>query len=136
MGSGCGVTGAFGGWAGEAGGTGSTDAASGAAGDDESAAVCGDARRVVDLIAASAAPFRTVLENIIRLERGAETWSGGDDDELAREAADVIGIPSALVAEVLAATRGSSTIADPSALVARYLDASERVWRFVDGWTS
>lgn len=96
----------------------------------------GDARRVVDLIAASAAPFRTVLENIIRLERGAETWSGGDDDELAREAADVIGIPSALVAEVLAATRGSSTIADPSALVARYLDASERVWRFVDGWTS
>ena len=96
----------------------------------------GDPRRVAALIAASAAPFRTVLENIIRLERGTASWVGGDDEHLAREAAEVIGIPAALVVDVLAAPRGSSTVADPSALLARYLDASERVWRFVDGWTS
>jgi hypothetical protein len=27
-----------------------------------------------------------------------------------------------------------STIADPTALLARYIDASERIWRYVDGW--
>lgn len=95
----------------------------------------GDARRIADLIAASAAPFRTVLENIIRLERGASVPTD-DDAALARAAAEVIGVPAALVVDVLAAPRGASTVADPSALFARYLDASERVWRFVDGWTS
>ncbi|HET7218938.1 MAG TPA: hypothetical protein VFJ02_12870 [Vicinamibacterales bacterium] len=96
----------------------------------------GDARQVVNLIAASAASFRSVLENIIRLERGPESWTGSADDAaLATQAADVIGIPAPLVAEVLASSRGSSTIADPAALLARYIDASERIWRFVDGWT-
>jgi hypothetical protein len=96
----------------------------------------GDARRVADLIAASAAPFRSVLDNIIRLEHGSSARADLDDEELAREAAAVIGVSAPLVLEVLAAPRGSSTVADPSALFARYLDASERVWRFVDGWTS
>jgi hypothetical protein len=97
----------------------------------------GDPRRVANLIAASAASFRSVLENIIHLERGATASSRGEGDEdLAREAADVVGIPAPLVAEVLAAPRGTSTVADPTALLARYIDASERVWRFVDGWTS
>ena len=32
------------------------------------------------------------------------------------------------------AGRGLSTIADPTALLARYIDASERIWRYVDGW--
>ena len=45
----------------------------------------------------------------------------------------MIGVPAPLVAEILAST-GMSTIADPTALLARYIDASERIWRYVDGW--
>ena len=44
-----------------------------------------------------------------------------------------IGVPAPLVREVLATSNGISTIADPSALLARYIDASERIWRYVDG---
>ena len=96
----------------------------------------GDANRIAALIAASAASFRTVLLNIIRLEHDASSAIDGDDEDLARQAAEVIGIPAPLVVEVLAAPRGTSTIADPTALLARYIAASERVWRFVDGWTA
>ena len=46
-----------------------------------------------------------------------------------------IGVPRELTREVLAATgTGPSTIAEPSALLARYIAAVERVWEFVDGW--
>ena len=96
----------------------------------------GDPRRVAQLIAASARSFRTVLENIIRLEHGSGVRvSFADDETVADEAARAIGIPAALVIDVLAARRGMSTVADPAALLARYIGASEQVWRFVDGWT-
>jgi hypothetical protein len=95
----------------------------------------GDARAVSNLIAASAPAFRAVLANIIHLERGPS--SNGmvmDEETLAHEAEQTIGIPSALVLDVLSASRTATAAVEPSALFARYVDASERVWRFVDGW--
>jgi hypothetical protein len=95
----------------------------------------GDARRVAALIAASAPPFRTILVNIVRLERGQSFHEVVLDDEaLARHAEQTIGVPAVVVTDVLASGRTSTAATDPSALLARYLDASERVWRFVDGW--
>jgi hypothetical protein len=95
----------------------------------------GDARRIAALIAASAAAFRTVVANIVRLERGPSCERAVADEEgLATLAEETIGIPAALVVDVLSADRTSTAAADPSALLARYLEASERVWRFVDGW--
>jgi hypothetical protein len=95
----------------------------------------GDARAMATLIAASAPAFRAVLANIIRLEHGSDGDDHPpDDDSLARSAERTIGIPSSLVIDVLASSRTATAALDPSALIARYLDASERVWRFVDGW--
>ena len=95
----------------------------------------GDARTIAGLIAASAPAFRTVLANIVRLERDSSLQHGSlDDDSLPRLAEETIGIPAAVVRDVLASGRTSTAAADPSALLARYIDASERVWRFVDGW--
>ena len=46
-----------------------------------------------------------------------------------------MGLSDTLVRDVLATrTGGASTIAEPSALLARYIAASERVWQYVDGW--
>lgn len=92
----------------------------------------GDPRRVAALIGASAEGFRRLLGNIVALVApGAE--NGGD--HLPEAAEEHIGVPAALTREVLAATgSGPSTIADPTALLARYIAAVERVWEFVDGW--
>ena len=95
----------------------------------------GDARAMASLIAASAPAFRAVLANIIQLEHGSrDAVDAHDDEALARDAEQTIGIPSSVVVDVLASSRTATAAVDPSALLARYLDASERVWRFVDGW--
>ena len=95
----------------------------------------GDPGAVSNLIAASAAAFRAVLANIVRLERGQAAYGTTmDDDSLARDAERLVGVPAALVTDVLSASRTATAALDPSALFARYVDASERVWRFVDGW--
>jgi hypothetical protein len=95
----------------------------------------GDARTIAGLIAASAPAFRTVLANIVRLERGSSFHQHAlDDASLARQAEETIGIPAGVVRDVLSSGRTSTAAADPSALLARYIEASERVWRFVDGW--
>jgi hypothetical protein len=95
----------------------------------------GDARRIAQLIAASAAAFRTVLVNILRLERGgALDRDLLDHEALGHHAERIIGIPAAVVNDVLTSRRTATAAADPSALLARYLEASERVWRYVDGW--
>ena len=91
----------------------------------------GDPRRVGRLIGASAEGFRRLLVNIVALVAP----SAHDGDHLAENAEEHIGVPRQLTHEVLAATgSGPSTIADPSALLARYIAAVERVWEFVDGW--
>lgn len=95
----------------------------------------GEPREIVRLIAASAPAFRTLLANLARLELGvgpdADTTS---DEHLAGAADRTMGVPAALVAEVLASPVAASTVADPTALLARYIDATERIWRYVDGW--
>jgi hypothetical protein len=100
----------------------------------------GEFSRVARLIAASAPAFRTLLLNIVRLERG-EAWHPGRsadqrlrDEALAAAAEDTVGIPAAIVTEVLASPGNASAIADPSPLLTGYLDASERIWRYVDRW--
>jgi hypothetical protein len=92
----------------------------------------GDSRRVSALIGASAEGFRGLLANIVVLVAPA---SADTDEHLPEAAEDHIGVPAELTREVLAGSGGGpSTIADPTALLARYISAVERVWEFVDGW--
>ncbi len=80
---------------------------------------------VARLIAASAVPFRVLLGNIARLE-------GIDGGDLTA-AASRIGIADSVVREVLAFD-ARNTIADPTALLSRYITVVERVWTAVDSW--
>ncbi|HET7619757.1 MAG TPA: hypothetical protein VFK20_14725 [Vicinamibacterales bacterium] len=91
----------------------------------------GDAAAVADLIAASAQPFRSLLANIARLENAAAE----NDGALAAFAGDRLGVSSDVVRDVLASgTVGHSAMADPNALLARYVAAAGCVWEYVDRW--
>jgi hypothetical protein len=98
----------------------------------------GEAASIARLIATSSVPFRTVLTNIVRLpdeEEPVVDLATLTDDSLARVAESRIGIPAAVVRDVLAAAGSSQiTIAEPTALLSRYLDAAQRVWEYVDRW--
>jgi hypothetical protein len=94
----------------------------------------GHARDIMWLIVKSVPSFRSLLTNLVQLEDPALTHPS--DEELAAAASRTIGLPTATVTEILAAPIAASTIADPTALLSRYIDASERVWRCVDGWRS
>jgi hypothetical protein len=72
---------------------------------------------VARLMAASASSLQSLIANLERLEAGAAARAGISDD-LPREIASA----------------AASTIADPSALFARYLAAVERLWHHVDRW--
>jgi hypothetical protein len=93
----------------------------------------GDPKHVVRLIASSAPAFRTLLTNLARLEISDQSDRGLAANALASTIERIIGVPAPLIAEILTSS-GMSTIADPTALLARYIDASERIWRYVDGW--
>lgn len=92
----------------------------------------GDSRHVARLIASSAPAFRTLLANLARLETGASP--GVDTDALAATIERIIGVRSALIVEVLSTPLNPGTVVDPTALLSRYIEASERIWRHVDGW--
>jgi len=77
----------------------------------------GDPGRVARLLAASAPGLRALMENL---------------EQLDSEAAAQAGLTPELVREVAAAN--STSIADPSPLLARYLTAVERLWQEVDRW--
>ena len=98
----------------------------------------GEARGVAGLIASSAPAFRGILTNIARLPDPAVPHADSielSDDSLAHMAETRIGVPAALVRDVLSsATSGQSSIAEPSALLARYIHAAQRVWEYVDRW--
>jgi hypothetical protein len=94
----------------------------------------GDGPEVARLIAASVPPFRTLLTHIAELD--ASGTLDRSDQDLAAMAERLIGVPSALVTDVLAAQVSVGAIAEPTALLARYIDASERIWRYVDSWRS
>src|SRR6185295_9798289 len=75
----------------------------------------GDSRAIARLLAASAQPFHALLRHIARL-------AGDRDDDLAASAERQIRIPASLVRDVLAAGSGAAgSIADPSALMSRYV---------------
>jgi hypothetical protein len=88
----------------------------------------GSAHAVSSLIAASAPAFRALLDNIARL-------ADDDEDDVAASAERQIGVPASVVREVLSAGAGTrSSIAEPTALLAQYIAAAERVWEYVDTW--
>jgi len=88
----------------------------------------GHSDAVARLIAASAPAFVALLRNIARL-------TDVDPSDLPATAERQIGIPADLVRDVISAGAGTrSTIADPTALLVRYIAASERVWEYVDMW--
>ena len=88
----------------------------------------GSADGVAGLIAASAPAFRALLANIARL-------ADDEGDDVAETAARQIGISASVVREVLSAGAGTrSAIAEPTALLAAYIAAAERVWEYVDTW--
>ena len=95
----------------------------------------GDARAIVGLIRASAAGFRQLLENLVTLVRPGSP-EGKNHDDLAENAQALLGISAELIREVLAtdAADGPSAIADPTALLERYIAAIDRIWEFVDEW--
>jgi hypothetical protein len=96
----------------------------------------GETTRIGRLIASSAAPLRALLTNISRLADPA-LGKNPPDEALAEMANSRIGISAALVREVLGSSAGGqSSIADPSALLAHYIDASQKIWQYVDRWRS
>ena len=83
---------------------------------------------VARLIARSAPAFVALLRNIALL-------TDEDPADPAGTAERQIRIPAELVREVASAGAGTrSTIAEPTALLSRYIAASERVWEYVDMW--
>jgi hypothetical protein len=100
----------------------------------------GETTRVAQLIAASAAPLRALLTHISRLPdegTGAVETYTPTDESLAKLAQMRMGVSPALIREVLASSAGGhSTIADPSHLLGRYIEASQKIWEYVDRWRS
>jgi hypothetical protein len=108
----------------------------------------GETTRIGRLIASSAAPLRALLTNIARLPAEASTKAGlpdsaagtmtdrtPPDEALAKMAETRMGVRASLVREVLASSAGGhSTIADPSALLAHYVEAAQKIWEYVDRW--
>ena len=98
----------------------------------------GETVRIANLIAASAAPLRALLTHIARFPEpgGSPAETGTPSDEaLAKLAEKRMGVSPTLIRTVLASSaRGPSTIADPSHLLGSYIDASKRIWEYVDRW--
>jgi len=96
--------------------------------------------RIARLITASAAPLRALLTSIARLpdtKDGPLETATLSDESLAKMAELRMGIASAVIREVLAASgRGPSAVTDPSHLLANYIDAAKRIWEYVDAWRS
>jgi len=100
----------------------------------------GETTRIARLIAASAAPLRALLVHVARLpDDGGVSLDPHlpSDDYLATMAESRMGVPGALIRTVLASSAGGhSTVTDPSHLLGSYIDASHKIWQYVDGWKS
>jgi hypothetical protein len=93
----------------------------------------GDPREVSRLISASAPGYRRLLANVVTLV--SRETGRTDAHDLAAVAESLVGVPAATTNEILAAQSAApSTIADPTALLARYIGAVERLWEYVDAW--
>lgn len=82
------------------------------------------------LLADSAGPLRATLANLARLH--GETPA--DDGALATWAHRTIGMPDALVRDVLSLTDAPHRSAALVARMREYLEACERLWAFTDSW--
>jgi hypothetical protein len=91
----------------------------------------GEPAAVSRLIAASVPSFRTLLVNLARLDAAhAHTR-----EALVRHASGVLEVPPALVEHVLSVRRPDDVDrSDPLRLYTGYLDAVERLARFLDTW--
>lgn len=101
----------------------------------------GETTRIARLIAASAAPLRALLTQIARLpdepQAAVMDLTTPSDESLAELAEMRMGISSSLIRTVLASSAGGySTIADPSHLLGSYIEASKKIWEYVDRWRS
>jgi hypothetical protein len=100
----------------------------------------GETTRISRLIAASAAPLRALLVHIARLpdvRSGALDTNLPSDESLATLAETRMGVPGSLIRTVLSSSSGGhSSITDPSHLLGSYIDASHKIWQYVDGWKS
>ena len=101
----------------------------------------GETTRIARLIAASAAPLRALLTQIARLPDAPHAavmdLTTPSDESLATLAETRMGVPGSLIRTVLASSAGGySTIADPSHLLGSYIEASKKIWEYVDGWRS
>jgi len=93
----------------------------------------GEARAISRMIGASAEGFNRLLVSMIALVSTAAVPAGAE--HVAADADQHLGISADLVHEVLAsAGAGPSMIAEPTALLSRYIAAVEHLWEFVDGW--
>ncbi len=94
--------------------------------------VQGEPPAVARLIAASVPPLRTLLLNLARLDE----VHAHNRDALVRHAASTLGIQEALLEQLLAIHRPEDLDrSDTLRVYAAYLDAVERLTRFVDGWS-
>jgi hypothetical protein len=93
----------------------------------------GDPKAVARLISASAPGYRRLLTNLVSLVSPGDGKVDGHD--LAVAAERTVGVPAEITNEILAAqSTMPSTIVDPTALLARYVEAVERLWEYVDAW--
>ena len=94
----------------------------------------GDSRDISRLIAVSAPAFRALLASLAHLHEHTRAGNDRDDHEVAEEAERTLGISAELVREVLSAPASMTTIADPMALLGRYIAAAEQIWAHMDRW--
>jgi hypothetical protein len=98
----------------------------------------GETTRIARLISASAAPLRALLTHLARLPDAAQgtlDTSTLSDESLAAMAELRMHVPASLIRTVLASSGdGHSTITDPGHVLGPYIDASQRIWEYVDRW--
>jgi hypothetical protein len=85
------------------------------------------------LVAQSAAPFRAVLANLVRLH-GEPADVADDDDRLAKTAARLADLPEGVIRDVLALTDAPHRRDAMVSRIGEYLAACERLWAYVDRW--
>jgi len=88
----------------------------------------GDPHALARVVEQSSAPLRALLMNVARLH------GLGSLDEAPLAAAELAGLPEPLVRDVLALEQAPEKSAVLAARLAEYLDASLRLWAFVDRW--
>ena len=86
--------------------------------------------RLADAIVASAAPLRTLLANVARLNG----TTPADPDDGALEGARIAGLDVDLVRGILALESSPAPATEIGARMPAYLAAAESLWAYVDQW--